>query len=254
MADVTESSLNLAAHEIVAAFNNDNVTLNDGVVKKASELGLNRDQTARLIERTNSEAFLSLFPEKTDFTVADPNVILKSASLNIKPVAKVASVEKTASVHRGSYASAMERDAYEIFGVDMSHEKVATDCMLKTAKELFTERVEAAVTLDNLGVEKAARLIEMEGASNSLWSIFKEEALSGRSTADMEREVVLAFPEKTASVCVVFETMMDKLASATLLPVDSFDRLQVEDINPNAVVMSSRLTEAFKGVLDYDSY
>lgn len=252
MAEVTESSLNLAAHEIVAAFNNDGVTLNDGVIKKAIELGLNRDQTARLIERTNSEAFLSLFPEKTDFVVADPNVILKTASVNVEPVAKVAGVEKTASAHRSSYADSLERDAYEIFGVDMAHEKMASDCMLKTAKDLFSERIEASTVLDNIGIEKAARLIEMEGASNSLWSVFKEEALSGRSTADMEREVVLAFPEKTASVCAVFENMMDKLASATLLPVDSFERLQVEDINTNEVVMSSRLTEAFKGVLDYD--
>lgn len=254
MAEVTESSLNLAAHEIVAAFNNDNVTLNDGVIKKASELGLNRDQTARLIERTNSEAFLSLFPEKTDFAVADPNVILKTASMSAEPVTKVACVEKTASVHRSSYADSLERDAYQIFGVDRAYEKVASEDMLKTAKELFSERVDAAVTLDNIGVEKAAKLIDMENASNSLWSVFKEEALSGRSTADMEREVVLAFPEKTAAVCAVFETMMDKLASATLLPVDSFDRLQVEDINVNEVVMTSRLTNAFKGVLDYDKY
>ena len=253
MAEVTESSLNLAAHEIVAAFNNDNITLNDGVVKKASELGLNRDQTARLIERTNSEAFLSLFPGKTDFAVADPNVILKTASMSAEPVAKVASTEKVAS-YRSSYADSLERDAYQIFGVDMAYEKVASEDMLKTAKELFSERVEASVTLDSIGVEKAAKLIDMENASNSLWSVFKEEALSGRSTADMEREVVLAFPEKTASVCAVFETMMDKLASATLLPVDSFDRLQVEDINVNEVIMPSKLTNAFKGVLDYDKY
>ena len=253
MAEVTESSLNLAAHEIVAAFNNENVTLNDGVVKKASELGLNRDQTARLIERTNSEAFLSLFPGKTDFAVADPNVILKISSVTSEPVAKVASTEKVAS-YKSSYAESLERDAYQIFGVDRAYEKVASEDMLKTAKELFSERVDAAVTLDNIGVEKAAKLIDMENASNNLWSVFKEEALSGRSTADMEREVVLSFPEKTASVCAVFETMMDKLASATLLPIDSFDRLQVEDINVNEVVMPSRLTDAFKGVLEYDKY
>ena len=253
MAEVTESSLNLAAHEIVADFNNKSVTLNDGVIKKASELGLNNDQTARLIERTNSEAFLSLFPEKTEFAVADPNVILKQASSTDASVAKVASIEKTANIHRGSYAEALERDPYDIFGVSGT-EKVASEHMLKTAKDLFSERIEASTVLDNIGIEKAAKLIAMEDASNHLWSVFKEEALSGRDTASMEKEVVLAFPEKTAAVCTVFETMMNKLASATLLSVDSFNRLEVEDININEVVKTSRLTNAFKGVLDYDEY
>ena len=83
MATVTESSLLTAAHEIVDAFMDKTSSLNDGVIKKASELGLNNDQTQRLIERTNTEAFLRVYPNDTDFEVASPEVVLgiKTASL-----------------------------------------------------------------------------------------------------------------------------------------------------------------------------
>ena len=224
----------MAAHEIVSDFNNEGVTLNDGVVKKAAELGLNRDQTCRLIERTNSEAFLSKFPASTEFKVADPAVVLKTAG-----VVATGIVEKNASYH-----SRLDRDPYDIFGVVEGQEKVA-GFTLKTAKDIFKERVDAAATLDDLAVEKTAKLLEMEEADANLWHEFKNEALSGRPVSDIERELVLAFPEKTAAVCATVTYLTEKLASATYNPVSAYDRLQVEDINPKEVVLSSKLTNAF---------
>ena len=85
MATVTESSLLTAAHEIVDAFMDKSASLNDGVIKKASELGLNNDQTQRLIERTNTEAFLRVYPSDTDFEVASPEVVLGIKTASIVP-------------------------------------------------------------------------------------------------------------------------------------------------------------------------
>ena len=76
MASVTDSSLRAAAQDIVSEYLENGVSLNEGVTKKASEIGLNQDQTARLIERTNTEAFLRVFPDSTEFEVASPEVVL----------------------------------------------------------------------------------------------------------------------------------------------------------------------------------
>ena len=129
MASVAEEMLQNIASDIVRDFNSGGVSLTDGVRKKASESGLNRDQTARLIERTNSEAFMSLFPKQTEFKVAHPEEVLG---------------EKVASEQKGttkSYKAALERDLGDIFGmntsgmskvasVDLTPESVASSAVL----------------------------------------------------------------------------------------------------------------------------
>ena len=139
MAVVTDSSLLSAAHEIVSDFLDKKASLNDGVIKKASELGLNSDQTSRLIERTNTEAFLRIYPNDTEFEVASPEVVLgiKTASITPKinvPAAseddglfKAASIEKKASIDpakermREKLASISPE---EIFGMDKLYTQI----------------------------------------------------------------------------------------------------------------------------------
>lgn len=244
MASVTESSLNLAAHEIVADFKHEGVALNDAVIKKAAELGLNTDQTNRLIERTNSEAFLSLFPEKTDFEVADPKVVLASKVAS-ETVTKVASE----SVKKMSYYERLDRDPYDIFGVEPETCKTASET--KTARDIYIERIEATNLIDSINMDKTARLMLMEESDSTLWNVFKEEAMGGRSVSSMEKELVLAYPEKVAAVCAVVDALVDKLASYNRLDVNDYARLEVEDLSTNEVVLSSKLTEAFRGVLEY---
>lgn len=244
MASVTESSLNLAAHEVVAEFNK-GASLNDSVTKKAAELGLNDDQTCRLIERSNSEAFLSRFPDSTEFPVADPNVILSK-----NKVASVAPVEKVAHVKTSSYKEKLNRDPYEIFGIEpIQEEKVASDT--RTAWETYKDRVQAAKLLEDMSVEKTAHLLDMETANNNLWNEFKNEALSGRSVASIEKELILSFPEKVASVCSTVSYLTDELAEKTMQPVESFSRLQIEDINPKEVVLPSKIAHCMGEVLKY---
>lgn len=248
MVSVTESSLNLAAHEIVADFNHNDVTLNDGVIKKAAELGLNDDQTSRLIERANSEAFLSLFPDTADFTVADPSVVFEGLKT------KVASTEKVANEVKfnPSYAEQLERDPYEIFGIEPAVEKTASQ-ELKTSKEVIDELVALRAQSEALDVEKVASFMLMEEADSKMWNAFKDEVLSGRSVSSIEKELVLSYPEKVASVCIMISALTDKIAAYTKMPMEAYDRLEIEDINPNEVIFPSDITNAFKGVLDYAS-
>lgn len=239
MASVTEDSLNLAAHSIVAEFVDNGSDLTTGVRKKASELGLNREQTSRLIERTNSEAFLRVFPEKTDFAVADPNVILGSSE-------KTAS-EKTQG--RTTYAEYLNRDPYDIFGVDTvktaSYDGDAVGCSRgKLINMVYSTRLKEAEA-----VEKTAKLIELEETQAKLWEVFKTAAYNGTSVSDMERELLLAFPDKPFEVIETVDFLSEKLASSLLSP-EIMKRASAEDFDPNKIVEESELTKAFRGVMD----
>jgi hypothetical protein len=239
MASVTEDSLNLAAHQIVAEFIDDSVDLNTGVRKKASDLGLNREQTARLIERTNSEAFLKVFPDKTDFAVADPSVVLSSS----EKVASAGSVNKT------TYAGYLNRDPYDIFGV--ANEKTAsydtsgsTSARGKLLDMVYSRSIEEACR-----VEKTAKLMEIEAAQANLWQIFKTAAYSGTRVGDMEVELLLAFPDKPFEVIDMVDSMTEKLASSLLAP-EIMERAQAENFEPNEVVLESPIIRAFREVMD----
>lgn len=239
MASVTEDSLNIAAHEVVAGFVDVGTDLTSGVRKKASELGLNREQTARLIERTNSEAFLRVFPEKTDFAVADPGALLTSS-------------EKTASVHTPSkttYAEYLNRDPYDIFGVENIKTASYAEHSGSYAKEKLLDMVYTKALQEAAQTEKTAKLLAVEDAQAQLWNVVKTAAYSGTSVASMERELLLAFPERPLDVIDMVDSLTEKLASSLLSP-EIMKRAAVEDFDANAVVTESELTRAFKEVMD----
>lgn len=243
MASVTEDSLNLAAHQIVADLVDDGLQLNDGVRKKASELGLNRDQTARLIERTNSEAFLRMFPETTDFTVADPSVIFADSE-------KMAGDSCSHTDVKG-YAARLERDPYDIFGV--ANEKTASYEDNRMASDVRTKLIDMVYTRhfnEAARVEKTAKLLEIEQAENNLWQVFKTAAYSGTPVSAMESELLLAFPNQPLMVTEMVGALTEKLASVALLHPEIMKRASLEGFEPNKVVKDSVITRAFQEVID----
>ena len=87
------------ADEIVSEFIENKKDLNTSILKKAQENEFNSEQIKRLVELSNTKAFLKVFsPEKTgedkntEFDVADPNKILKEYFANPPEPTKVSHV------------------------------------------------------------------------------------------------------------------------------------------------------------------
>lgn len=242
MASVTEDSLNLAAHQIVLDYVASKTPLNDGVLSKVSSLGLNRDQTERLIERTNSEAFIKGFPGTSDFVVADPAVIFND------------STSKTASntdEERTTYAEYLNRDLDDIFGI-AGVEKTASYGAAYTNRGNLIDIVYRDKISGMQRVEEAAKILGMEDSQARLWDIFKTAACGGSTVASMEEDMLLANGSKPVETMALFETLVDKLASTTMLAPEQMKRASVANFNPKRVVLDSDLICAFREVLNFD--
>lgn len=100
MASMTEKMLEKWAEAIAETFFNENVPLNDGVTKVATEENLNPEQIKRLVEAVNTTTFLQKFNGMADpdsmahdrvveFETADPHIVisrmLKSAKDSMTP-------------------------------------------------------------------------------------------------------------------------------------------------------------------------
>lgn len=238
MAVVTDSSLLSAAHEIVSNFLDKKASLNDGVIKKASELGLNSDQTSRLIERTNTEAFLRIYPGDTEFEVASPEVVLgiKTASITPKanvPVAsdedglfKAASVEKKASVDpakermREKLASISPE---EIFGMDTEEfQKTAAMCTYEPAIDRESAMMlrtihESTKLASEINQEEMARNLAVNDAIEDFEDFVKQAALSGtQQLHESEAEVLNMYPQAEGIIRSVYDDISEKFASAAI--------------------------------------
>lgn len=238
MATVTESSLLTAAHEIVDAFMDKSASLNDGVIKKASELGLNNDQTQRLIERTNTEAFLRVYPSDTDFEVASPEVVLGIKTASIIPTVmdkggtanddglfKAAHVQedyfykkassKLPSRYQTKVASVSEED---IFGMDDEFYKEAE--ATKYASAIDPENMELCRTIcgntktaSQLAQENLHREMAFSEAVDDLGEFIKQASLQGRQSIEAsETELLNYFPENEALTRGIYDAVVTKMA------------------------------------------
>lgn len=239
MAVVTDSSLLSAAHEIVSDFLDKKASLNDGVIKKASDLGLNTDQTQRLIERTNTEAFLRIFPGDTEFEVASPEVVLgiKTASITPKvntPVVsnteeglfKAASVEKSVSLDpakermREKLASISPE---EIFGMDTEEfQKTAAMCTYEPAIDRESAMMlrtihESTKLASEINQEEMARDLAVNDAIEDFEDFVKQAALSGTQPLhESEAEVLNMYPQAEGIIRSVYDDISEKFASAAI--------------------------------------
>jgi hypothetical protein len=240
MASVTEEMLQNIASEIVREFNSDGISLTEGVKKKASDNGFNRDQTARLIERTNSEAFLSMFPSKTDFVVADPKEVLGE---------KVASVQKEARI---TYKQSVDRDLYEVFGISPSEKVASVDFVEHTmaSTAMFTEIMELNRMKDEYRIDKLARDIQAEELGNEFYTLVKEAVYAETPLKDIEVELLQCFPESTEMVCDVVDEIATKLASDRFLPIHLLERAADTDLDLDMPVIEGKFAAALRGVME----
>lgn len=275
MASVTDSSLLSAAHDIVTDFMDKKASLNDGVMKKASELGLNSDQTQRLIERTNTEAFLRVYPSTTDFEVASPEVVLgiKTASITptkVVPIAEDDGLFKAASVKRASVeprvgfgiatgASAeyqAKLDAVtgeDIFGMDDEFYKTAAETKYAYALDVESREMCRAIcdmnkTASQIAQEELDRELRFNDAIEDLGSFIKQASLSGmQSIAESEYELRNMFPDERNAIASVYDAVVTKMASDGVHPM-YLKRAEAE--RPVKLAYASELTNKFQRVLD----
>lgn len=275
MASVTDSSLLSAAHEIVTDFMDKKASLNDGVMKKASELGLNSDQTQRLIERTNTEAFLRVYPSTTDFEVASPEVVLgiKTASITptkVVPIAEDDGLFKAASVKRASVeprvnfgiatgASAeyqAKLDAVtgeDIFGMDDEFYKTAAETKYAYALDVESREMCRAIcdmnkTASQIAQEELDRELRFNDAIEDLGAFIKQASLSGmQSIAESEYELRNMFPDERNAIASVYDAVVTKMASDGVHPMYL---KRAESERPVKLAHASELTNKFQRVLD----
>lgn len=234
--DVTEDLLQVTAKQIVNSFSEGETSLTNGVRKKASEMGLNRDQTARLIERTNAEAFLSIFPERTDFNVADPDVILSEKTASEKATNK-------------SYKDLVSRDFNEIFGLQ-TEKTASVNTMSKEdiAKAVVNDLVFENFLAEQSRLAKFATESAVDQAEKVAWNSFKEAVLFGSSVGELEKDLILYYPEKKAFLEDVITEFTSRLAKDTAVDTRLFKR--ASEIDVNEVIGETPIANAFRGLVD----
>lgn len=271
MTTVTDGSLRLAAQDIVNEFRESNVSLNEGVTKKASELGLNQDQTARLIERTNTEAFLTLYPSTTEFEVASPEVILGIKTAKVKTARahmtsadngeghfKAASVNKTATTKRSEFYPTFQEklDAMtgeDIFGIDDEFLKVAADTAYDDAidievRSMYRALEETTKTASELALAETERELAFTDAVDDLVEHIKQASLSGeQSIAESEHELLNMFPEEAGVIRNLYDELTTKLAMEVL---DERTLRRSPDVIKCKFAHESPLTTKFRHVLE----
>lgn len=235
MANVTDGALLSAAQDIVTDFLDNKTTLNEGVIKKAADLGFNTEQTKRLIERTNTEAFLRIYPEDTEFDVASPEAILGIKTASIKPIKKTASADtyvddglfKAASVNKVAAAKGNYYDRYtdeDIFGMDNEFFKTASvnsypDAIDREAQAFLAGICQATKTASEVAQEHLIKEEAFDNALNIFGELIKQACLRGEGTvADAETQLLNKFPQEKEMIDTTFDAVCIKLASDHINP------------------------------------
>jgi hypothetical protein len=268
LASVTDSSLRAAAQDIVSEYLENGVSLNEGVTKKASEIGLNQDQTARLIERTNTEAFLRVFPESTEFEVASPEVVLgiKTASVKTARVAKhaddcsadeglfkAASVQKEASAPRKHRSRVDNISAEDIFGMDEEFLKVAAETAYDSAIDKDVRMMHRAFetvtkTASELARENLDREMRFSEAITGFMDHIKQASLAGtQSIASSEAELLNMYPEESNLIRNIYDEVTIKMAHEV---EDARILERAKDVIKTKFAHESQLTNKFQKILD----
>lgn len=228
MATVTDSLLLTAANDIVTNFLDKKASLNEGVIKKAGELGLNTDQTSRLIERTNTEAFLRIYPNDTEFEVASPEAVMGVKTSSIVPdikreeapeegLFKAASI-KNSIPEAASYTGRFSDE--DIFGMDNEFFKTASSSQYEYAidkeSQWLCEGICAATkTASEIKQEELIKEERIDKALTDIVDMVKQSSLSGvQGVGEAESELLNYYPKYAGLVSATFDVVTEKMASA----------------------------------------
>lgn len=248
MTSVTEELLNRWAMNIATDFVDNQIPLNTGVKEKVAAAQLNRDQTERLVEKTNTEAFLKLFPTKTAFIVADTRVVLGEEM----EITKVASV--TADMY-DQYTPNTFQDRIavrDVFGTD--HFKVACDNTFMLSKRL--ELLDKAASIRNeetMRMLKTAADVSLDQAGAAFEKAVKMAMATGTGLDKIELSLYNAFPANSVEVAAIFDELQPKFAKERPHDTELLKRAKVDDFNEYAVVAPNEVINAFKDVIDLAS-
>lgn len=271
MASVTEFSLQDMATKLAKKFNAGEGSLNDIVTQAIKESSYNKDQAARLIERTNTEAFLSRFPNSNSFDVANPDVILgmfgegtsstKVASQSSgMSIANSIAKETNMLVKEASYncpsktASAMmNADIETVFGIDVNEKTASYDSYdngYEAKKQVFDSEYSRLIKEATLR-DASTIFYKTDESLNKVWKLYKTAAILGYGTDVAEEKLLISYPENTESVFKAVDMFNTKLASDMSLPAGIVKRAMVSKFNPLKVVDRDELTDAFGELISY---
>lgn len=238
----SEDTLNMAAQDIVDKFMSTGETLTHLVKTKVANFGWNNNQASRLVERVNGEAFIKMFPDTTNFAVAEPEDVtgIKVAS------EKVASEEPQSSK---SYRKAIERDFSEILGVENEKFASSVDAVPQYSKLAFLDTIWAERFGEAAAVELTAKNLEKEARENALFHAVRDTVRWGTPFNEIEVKLHEVYPTETLKVAAYVDALHEKLAADTALDVRLLKRAHVEEIRPHRVNTEDDITRAFKMVL-----
>lgn len=248
MTSVTEDLLNRWAANIATDFVDNQIPLNTGVKEKVAAAQLNRDQTERLVEKTNTEAFLKLFPTKTAFIVADTRIVLGEEL----ETTKVASV--TADMYdQYTPSSFADRLAIrDVFG--SNHFKVACDNNFMLSKRLeLLDKVESLRAEDDRRMLKTAADVNLNQAGIAFEKAVKMAMATGTGLDKIELSLYNAFPANSVEVAAIFDELQPKFAKERPHDTNLLKRARVEDYNEHAVVAPTAAIDAFEELMNIAS-
>lgn len=271
MATVSDGSLMSMAQDIVTEFMDKKVTLNEGVTKKASEMGLNTDQTKRLIERTNTEAFLRVYPSTTEFDVADPGVILGEKVANIANTISISKTAATEDSDEGMFkaASAEKKNTsadrynqkvasvedFDIFGMNSEEfQKEASTGKLEYALDKESQAMMEALhsinkTASEIERENFARELEFNDRLEDLAERIKQASLDGtESIAASEEHLLTAFPDRSDFIHTLYDTVVEKMASWNV-PPEKLTRFTGDINNLQKFASDSDIVRCFRNLI-----
>jgi hypothetical protein len=177
---VSTNTLELFAKQAAIDYLKDKKSLNESIIKIASDNGLNREQIARVVEAANTDVYINLFNKSNDkyvqYEVADPAVIQSNLSNT-----KVAEVSDDAS----DYYDAPGYETPEIVPIEKTSElkEQPTDNTIsnETLKDYYRFKA-AEANLTGLLIE-GQQLFAQE--SSHLCAMIKQAVLGGTSYNDI---------------------------------------------------------------------
>ena len=266
-ASVDVDDLRYMAKKAAKRLASDGTPLRDSVKELTKEASLNDHQLERLVEMTNTEAFLELFDGKSyDKNVDFPGGVVSLSDLKSPPsMKKAASAIKRPDTVKHHVETKLTLE--DVFGVDPSMEKAASEGIPSFDEGAF---LDACYEIKNAGVDLSTIAGCASGELNKLAELAKQasnEGAADNDIVDLMREAMLPdaiiqsmvggeLHEKTASTRIantehpIYGAAVNtKLAFDMLIAQKAYLTNFMETYNgPSANIVESMVKEALNGI------
>ena len=233
MASVSEFSLQSMAKDIVQKYksNMDTESLTVLTKEAVEKEAFNKDQASRLIERVNSEAFLSMYPAKTDFPVADPKIVLASLSPSSPNYAE----ENAKTASKKSWGMRNMPTLDDIFDTGISKRATEENTpMKKTAREILIDKVYNKAYAEAHRVEKTAAEVDFNECLDKAYSKWREDVLFSEGTAKVAHEVIEGNFDRVEDALKYLDLFQTKLAQDMAVRKSVFEPMPTHVVKTSA--------------------